>query len=362
MTVTRLHGGGRLHLPAGYVAEHVELAYASTAHRCQGRTVDTAHAMVSPMTTRELLYVLMTRGREANRLYVDTHYDPDPQTAHDGMTEPVGAREVLAGVLRHEGADVAAHEMIRRAHDEAEGMERLSAEYLTLATVAQSGRWDDLLARSGLTDDELVAVQESEARGPLLAAFRDAEARGLDVEAAFPRLVTGRSLADADDVAAVLHHRVHRWTDAAAGRHQRPGNLIAGLIPRAQGVTDPELATALAERDQAMENRARTLAAQAAEAGQPWVAGLGKPPSEPARRQRWLREVSTVAAYRDRWHLTTQRPLGAEADVTSIEQQTQRQRAQAAIQRAVAISQPATEQAAGPVFEVERQVQRGVER
>jgi hypothetical protein len=30
-------------LPAGYVAASVELAYAATAHRAQGRTVDTAH-------------------------------------------------------------------------------------------------------------------------------------------------------------------------------------------------------------------------------------------------------------------------------------------------------------------------------
>jgi hypothetical protein len=233
---------------------------------------------------------------------------------------------------------------------------------MTLAAVAQSGRWDDLLARSGLTDDELAAVQGSDARGPLLAAFRDAEARGLDVEAAFPRLVGGRSLADADDVAAVLHHRVHRWTDAAAGRHQRSGNLIAGLVSRVQGVTDPELATALAERDRAMEDRARTLAAQAVEAGQPWVAGLGNPPAEPVRREGWFREVSTVAAYRDRWHLTTQRALGAEAEVTGIEQQTQRRRAQAAIQRAVAISRADTAQPAGPVLEVELPIQRGVER
>ena len=39
-------------------AEHLELAYASTAHRAQGRTVDTAHALVSPTTTREVLYVI----------------------------------------------------------------------------------------------------------------------------------------------------------------------------------------------------------------------------------------------------------------------------------------------------------------
>ncbi len=206
-------------------AEHVELAYASTAHRAQGRTVDTAHAMVSPTTTREVLYVSATRGREANRLYVDTHYDPDPQTSHDEATEPVTAREVLAGVLRNEGADVAAHEMIRREQHEAEGMERLSAEYLTLATLPKQSAGTPCSVRSGLTETDLDAVRASEAHGPLLAAFREAEARGLDVEAAFPQLVAGRSLADAADVAAVLHGRVDRWTQAAGGRrrwHRQP--------------------------------------------------------------------------------------------------------------------------------------------
>ena len=249
MTLQRVKGTGKVVLPADYVAEHVELAYASTAHRAQGRSVDTAHAMVSPTTTREVLYVSATRGREHNRLYVDTHYDPDPQTSHDETIEPMTARQVLAGVLRNEGADVAAHEMIRRHQHEAEGMERLSAEYLTLATLAQAERWDALLVRSGLTDAELESVRASEAHGPLLASLREAEARGLDVEAAVPQLVARRSLADAADVAAVLHGRVDRWAQAAGGRRRMAGNLIAGLIPRAQGVTDPEMAEALAERD-----------------------------------------------------------------------------------------------------------------
>ena len=62
------------------------------------------------------------------------------------------ARQVLARVLCNGGAEVAAHEVIRRHHHEAEGIERLSAEYLTLATLAQADRWDALLAHSGLTD------------------------------------------------------------------------------------------------------------------------------------------------------------------------------------------------------------------
>jgi hypothetical protein len=287
MTVKRAHGAGVVQLPDDYVREHVELAYASTAQRAQGRTVDTAHALVSPTTTREVLYVSGTRGREGNWLYVDTHYDPDPQTSHDQVIEASTAREVLVGVLRNEGADVAAHDMIRRVQSEAEGFERLSAEYLTLATAAQAERWEALLEASCLSPRELNAVRSSEAHGPLLAAFREADARGLDIEAAFPTLVAGRSLGDAVDDAAVLHARVHRWIQAAGGRRRGSDGLIAGLIPRVRGVTDPDIAHALTERDQAMERRARTLAIEAIDARHDWVQHLGPIPEDPRERTQW---------------------------------------------------------------------------
>ena len=195
-----------------------------------------------------------------------------------------------------------------------------------------------------------------------VSPVRDADARGLDIDAAFPLLVTSKSLADADDIAAVLHHRLERWTNAAAGRQKRPQNLIAGLIPRAKGVTDPELATALAERDHAMEARARALAARAVENAHVWVGTLGAPPGDPTRRERWLREVSTVAAYRDRWHVANARPLGAPADVSSIEHQTQRRRAQAALRRAKALGLAGMADADSPVVEVEVPLLSGVER
>jgi conjugative relaxase-like TrwC/TraI family protein len=362
MTLQRANGTGQVVLPSDYVREHVELAYASTAHRAQGRTVDTAHAMVSPTTTREVLYVSGTRGREANNLYVDTHYDPDPQTSHGEVGEPMTGKEVLAGVLRNEGADVAAHDMIHRQQHEAEGMERLSAEYLTLATLAQNGRWDALLVRSGFTDAELASVRTSEALGPMFASFREAEARGLDVEAAVPKLVAGRSLADAADVAAVLHGRVDRWAKAAAGRSQASTNLIVGLIPRAQGVTDPEMASVLTERDQAMEMRARTLAEQAIEAGAGWVQGLGVAPADRGRRALWVHEVSIVAAYRDRWHITGQRPTGSQSGVSSDEQMDQRQLALNAAERGRKVSSHRSQQQGSTTWEPQIEASKGVER
>jgi conjugative relaxase-like TrwC/TraI family protein len=360
MAVKRANGGGEVVLPADYVQAHVELGYASTAHRAQGRSVDTAHAMLSPKTTREVLYVSATRGRETNRLYVDTHYDPDPQTGHDGVIEPVSAREVLARVLQNEGADVAAHDMIRREQTAAESLANLHAEYLTLATAAQADRWEALLDRSGLSDDELELVRASDTHGPLLAAFRDAEARGLDIEATLPELVHGRSLDGAEDVASVLHGRVDRWTRAAGRKRQVATNLVAGIIPRARGITDPDMARGLVERDQAMEARARALAEQAVEGRARWAEQLGAPPSDPTRRGHWMFEVSTVAAYRDRWDHTGRSIIGNQSDVKSIEQIGHHKRAHAAVERAMAITRAEKVEQAGPAPDMTVQADKGV--
>ena len=105
--VRRTNGAGGATLPAAYVREHVELGYATTAHRAQGRTVDTAHAFVSATTLREPLYVMATRGRESNRLYVDTTYDPDLATSHE-PPEELAATDVLRHVLASVGADKSA--------------------------------------------------------------------------------------------------------------------------------------------------------------------------------------------------------------------------------------------------------------
>ncbi|EWT05864.1 TrwC relaxase, partial [Intrasporangium chromatireducens Q5-1] len=130
VVVRRPIGGATATLPAQYVAEHVELGYATTAHRAQGRTVDTAHAYVSPTTMREPLYVMATRGRETNMLYVDSTYEPDPATAHHDpdSVEAVEPLEVLHTVLARSGADVSAHEQRDKGATTASNPARLFAE------------------------------------------------------------------------------------------------------------------------------------------------------------------------------------------------------------------------------------------
>ncbi len=340
LTVRRLHGGGQVVLPAGYVADHVELGYASTAHRCQGRTVDTAHALISPTTTREVLYVSATRGRQHNQLYVDTCYDPDPQTGHDRATPAQTTQDVLTGILANEGADLAAHQAMRRAHHQAESIATLAAEYQTIAAAAQTEHWDTLLRRGGLTDTQIEAVHASEAHGPLQTALRDAEARGLDIEATLPGLVRGRTLTGTDDIASVLHARIDAWTAATRTRHH-PAGLIAGLIPKAHNITDADMARALQERQTAIAQRAIAVARQAIENREPWVGALGAPPPDPTRRAAWTRHLVIIAAYRDHWKLTDDRPIGDRSSCSTIEQLRHYKIARTAVGHAITESRTA---------------------
>lgn len=354
MTVTREKGTGQVVLPADYVREHVELGYASTAHRCQGSTVDTAHAMVSATTAREVLYVAATRGRQSNRLYVDTFYDPDRDTSHGPVTE-TPARDVLHGVLRNVAADTAAHTAITHEQDTAESMPTLAAEYLTLARLAQAERWDALIDTSGLTPAQAGEVRESDAYGPLIAAFRDAEARGLNITTTFPQLVQGRELDTAADTAATVHGRVDKWVRASTGRRQPASQFVAGIIPAARNVTDADMARALAERADAMNVRARTLAERDLTAQKRWTRQLGAVPSDPLRREQWLRELSTIAAYRERWGVTGGDPVSASR--ASIERIGHEKRAEQAAARARLLADnqrpagPGTDTSAAPVLE-----------
>jgi hypothetical protein len=337
MAVKRRNGRGEVVLPADYVAGHVDLAYATTAHRVQGATVATAHALISPTTTREVLYVAATRGTQSNRLYVNTSYDPDPATSHDGLTEVQTMRAVLARVLGNDGADLSAHETQGRAHDHREHFSTLAAEYQTIAQVAQTERFDQLLECSGINADELDAVRTSAALGPLFAALRDVESQGLEVDDGLRRVAGAGGLDTAEDIAAVLHARVDRWAEASAAKRSRSANFIAGLIPRASSVTDPDLVRALDDRATAMQQRARQLAERALKRGETWTHELGSQPADPVARERWMASLSTAAAYRELWGIgTDNRPLGPKPG-NSAEQERQRRRTEIAIKVAVTV-------------------------
>ena len=312
--------GGSLVLPADYVAEHVGLGYAVTAHRAQGTTTDTAHALIEPTTTRENLYVALTRGRESNIAYVAIDRTDDVHSMpHPGDSAEATARSVLYGALQHVGAELSAHEIIEAEQDAWGSITQLAAEYETIAAAAQHDRWAALVRASGLTDSEANDAIESDAFGALTAELRRAEANHHDIETLLPRLVAARGFADADDIAAVLHARVARATarSAGSGRTRRTPRLIAGLIPAAVGLMSADMRQALDERRDLIEQRSIALVDAALASREAWIGVMGVTPRNPRQAEAWRQQVRVVAAYRDRYGITADQALGAPAENTA---------------------------------------------
>ncbi|MDO5678270.1 MAG: MobF family relaxase [Propionibacteriaceae bacterium] len=330
--------GGAIVLPAAYVAEHVDLGYAVTAHRAQGVTTDTAHVLVEPTATRENFYVAMTRGRAANHAYVILDQADDHQQPHPGDDPHASSRSVLTGVLQHVGAEVSANETITAEQEQWGSIAQLAAEYETIAAAAQRDRWASLVRTSGLTAEQAQAAIESEAFGPLTAELRRAEANHHNVQSLLPRLVRARGFDDADDIAAVIHYRISRATTrpAGSGRARRAPRLIAGLIPHADGVRDTEMRAALDERATLIEARTDAVLDRALTDKSPWTKALGTPPTEARRAAAWRNAARVVAAYRDRHLVTGDTPLGAQP--VSEVQKIEAARAKACLDRALSSS------------------------
>jgi ATP-dependent exoDNAse (exonuclease V) alpha subunit len=66
----RLEDGARAAFSGDYLRQHITHGYAVTVHSAQGATADTTHAVLGENTTRAMLYVAMTRGRESNSEYL----------------------------------------------------------------------------------------------------------------------------------------------------------------------------------------------------------------------------------------------------------------------------------------------------
>jgi len=202
-------------LPSAYVTEHLNLGYAMTAHRAQGRTVDVAHAYVTATTTCEPLYVMATRGREANLLYVDTTYDPDRATAHDDLpeTDPVA---VLRGVLANTGADTSATQT--RANEAAaeNSPTRVGAEDSAVRALARERRYITALVAAGYTHEDIEAAKARDIWRPLVAKFAAAEKAGLEPTTAAVMDGSGREDRSLKDLGEALADLVD------GNRRQRP--------------------------------------------------------------------------------------------------------------------------------------------
>ena len=158
----------------------------------------------------------------------------------------------------------------------------------------------------------------------------------------------------------MLQARLRRWEKLTGGNWRPRQDLVAGLVPRASGIDDPDLARSVGEREDAITKRALDLAEHAVRSGAPWAKPFGAPPPSPAVAQAWWDRVALVAAYRDRWRITTPSTLGELNGIGSLSQAAHRARAHRAGQEAARLAGLAPQTEAPALGGVSAQPEAGV--
>ena len=284
----RLNGTwtGTFRVPRAYLASHAELAYAGNVHVAQGRTVDTAHLLVTDSLSRQALYVGMTRGRQANTAHVVTGNTAPPGHQPYQQATP---ESVLAAIMGRDDGDLSATEQIRQAQDWASGTGHL----LTLwsAAIRQTLHPDiDQQIKARLTESEAWRYDREHARQALHQRLRAAQLAGHDLGALIDQ-VTAAPMDRARSITSVLHHRLQQL----ALPDLRHDATWAQRTP----ATAPTLSHKLAA---ALDDRARALGEHLAASPEPWLArhlGILAPTASPALRAEYIRRAGTAAAYRE---------------------------------------------------------------
>ncbi|WP_238693531.1 MobF family relaxase [Rothia sp. HSID18069] len=297
ITAQHIQHGGKVTLPAHYVEQSVELGYASTIHRAQGSTVDTAHALVDASTDRAGAYVALTRGRENNQLYVSladgekrddvldrisSAYERD-LTVHETVDQLRAEHRNLATLIaQHEDISELAVQKVMQPYL-LEGMSRVKEHPVR---DKDSGQIIDHTPADGAADAK--AVLASPAWPALAHDMGEAYRNGVDPAALVERAYSRRPLeasdqgAEAKDYAAVMQWRVEKLNVDAQKVHEtaeRPLSYLsdehlARLVDQAEKRTQPmadrlELSDpwwftnpyALVKTDELMAMRSRTFKA-----------------------------------------------------------------------------------------------------
>ena len=198
MKVRHLDHQRSVTLPPGYVNEHVQLGYAATVHTAQGMTTDTAHVVVNGDDSRQLLYVGLSRGRQANHVYLGHGPDGDlGSLLRPDAVRPPTAIEVITRILERDGSQ---HSATTTRHE-------LDSPATQLRDAV--ARYRDALGHAA---EQVVGPEALASLGQQV----DAIWPGLTAEPAYPSLrghLALRSLAGADPLDLLL--------DAAAGRERK---------------------------------------------------------------------------------------------------------------------------------------------
>jgi AAA domain-containing protein/TrwC relaxase len=273
-------------IPRAYLADSAELDYAGNTHVGQGRTVDTAHLLVTETLSRRSLYVGLTRGRESNTAHIVTGNTAPPGHPSDAQASP---ESVVKEILERDDADLSATEQIRQAQARIWGTGHL----LTLwsAAVRQSLYLQiDQQIKARLSESQACRYDREHSRPVLHQRLRAAQLAGHDINSIINQ-ITAAPMDRARSISSVLHGRLQQL------HLPDPGHEVTW------GQRTPKDAPAVAhEIAGGLDHRARALGEQLAASPEPWLAsqlGVLAPHASPLLREDYARRAGAAAAYRE---------------------------------------------------------------
>jgi hypothetical protein len=258
--------GGRV-LPSGYVRDHVELGYASTAHGAQGGTATTAHLALGEHTSAAAGYVGMTRGRDRN-------------TVHLIATDLDDARDQWIDAFSRDRADLGPAHAAGRAAQHAAGYTTARPLDRVLDDLREA--WRDQADRERELE-RVRALRERVAEVIALREQRDRALAPLEARETHARAVAEQARSEADRSQAVIDRHAQQLRDQLLQQWngQREQARHAGEVVLA----GPGL---LGHRTLAV-NRATETLAEWSLAWQPYL------PEMPT-------STTAIAYYATRWH------------------------------------------------------------
>ena len=276
---------GRFRVPRSYLGQSAELGYGGNVHVAQGRTVDTAHLLVTGTLSAQALYVGMTRGRQANTAHVVTGQTVPPGRQPCQQAAP---ESVLAEVMQREADDLSATEQIRHAQEWAGGTGHLLHLWSAAARQALYPDIDQQIT-ARLTESEAWRYQRERSRHAL-QQLRAAQLAGHDIGALIDQ-ITAAPLDGAWSISGVLHGRLQQATLPDSGHDVTWSQRTPQDAPEAAH----QLAAGL-------DDRIRELGERMIERPQPWLLkhlGALAPGASAALREDYARRAGIAAGYRE---------------------------------------------------------------
>jgi Mrp family chromosome partitioning ATPase len=344
--VVRTDAGAQRVLEPGYVAEHLEHAYALTAHTIQGGSVEWAGVVGDPEDfTRNWSYTALSRARQPTDLFlIDTatkrELDRDEVAPHQPAElgdERTPLERLAAAMRRRDDEDLALDRVDVRLPDDrapsagaSDQRHRRSVDELRseLAELhARIGRYPDHLA------DQLQAARTAHAEAQRIAA--DARRRVDELESS-PNGLLRRRVHDPAAL-AIERERLTLAEHQAAAAAEREQSLAARVPDRTEWDAERSRlrrrATAL-DTELALR-RSEHVRDALQQPGPHLIAALGQPPEHPRAQRTWQQTAQRIEAYRfDHAITVANEPLGPQpADTPAREQWRRAQRDLARAQR-----------------------------